>query len=1109
MNFTEYLDSIYRSPRFQRCFAQSEEGGHFFVTGLGNTSSAIFVNGLAMRHGEPLIVVVPDFKILEAVRADLEAITSEEISHFPAYRGLHLEDKPVNKDIKLSRLKCLLNLCLEKQGIYLVEARALLHPIIKPERFRANLIRLQTGDELDLGRFVDRLISQGFQREALVEDFGEISVRGGIVDIFSPAMLEPVRIEIDYDTIRSIRVFDINDQRSINNIENVTLLPPIHDMEDGIPAQPDTDSSIFAYIPPASPVFYHQPVRAHKAVTEYIEHWQVESDNAFHYKPNEIKSLIRAIEAVFEKRTSSYITNSFTVKTRENTLDFDMKSLPRFNRNLKMFSRYVSDLQRDYAHLTVAILCDNQGQADRLKEIILDEDLLPTGYFIHVGSLEEGFLYPGGQALVINDHELFSRKHFRKPKLVYRARRVLPDELTLKVGDYVVHEDYGIGRYIGLTKVHIGDSEQEALKVQYRDGDTLFLNIEKLPRLEKYSGREGHQPELSKLGGADWSRIKNRTKRAVKNITGDLLKIYAHREAAEGYTYSPDTQWQRELEASFIYDETPDQLKACWDIKKDMESPRTMDRLICGDVGFGKTEVALRAAFKAINDGKQTAILVPTTILAQQHYETFRERLTPYPVQVDMLSRFRTRKEQVKIVEGLKNGTTDIVIGTHRLLSKDIQFKNLGLFIVDEEQRFGVSHKEKLKILRTEVDALTLTATPIPRTMHMALMGVRDLSTISTPPKNRLPIITEISEYDEDLIRAALMKELDRGGQIYFVHNRVQTIHKMVSKLEKIVPEATYGIAHGQMKERDLEQVMLSFLREDFHCLVSTMIIESGLDIPNVNTIIINQADNFGLAQLYQLRGRVGRSDIQAFAYLLTPTFERMSDVAISRLQTLSEHTELGAGMQIALKDLEIRGAGNLLGSEQSGHINAVGYDLYTRLVREAVADQMKETFPGQETEPEFPVSDVRIETDISSFLPDDYIQDQFQRVSYYRKLANVSSIEELNNYYTELQDRYGAPPVYAQNLFNLLRIKIRAASLFIQRITIAQNRFTGTFMVDTKATAAQKEQLALLVSSFVEKSSFEFQLKHDDRLNIVLALPENGTEQKIRRILEFLDSLT
>lgn len=1111
MDFKEFIEQLHGSESFRSCFAKAAAGDHFAVTGVIGSAASLLISGLSSQHGGQLIVIAADYKTAELLQEDLETICKREINYFPAYRGMHLEDKQINTDIKLARLKCLQNLSLGLPGIYIVEIRTLLHPIVSSLVFKNRTLTLKKGEITDFSLLVNYLIEEGFSRENMVEDFGDISVRGGIIDIFPPSSLEPIRIEFDGNTIESIRIFDINDQCSIRHIDSVAIVPPVIDILGGLtPDLPEDDSSILAHFHKSAAVFLHQPIQAQKTLGEYLERWKYTEEREQYSDEVDSQKTFHKIERLFESRDSAYITNTLTAVTRSDALHFNFKTLPQFGRNLKLFSELFNEAHSHCPNLVAAVFCDNQGQADRLKKLILEDDLLSAKYFVQVGSLSEGFIYPEAELALINDHEIFSRKRFRKSKRIYRARKILFDELSLNIGDYVVHEDYGIGRYLGLEKITIGQSEQEALKIEYRDSDSLYLNIEKLPNLQKYTAKEGYKPELSKLGGADWERLKHRAKKSVQNIAKDLIKLYAKRLSQKGYPFSSDTQWQRELEASFQYDETPDQVKACWDIKKDMESSRPMDRLICGDVGFGKTEVALRAAFKAVNDSKQVAILVPTTILAQQHFETFRERLKQFPVEVEMLSRFRTRKEQITIVDGLQKGIIDIVIGTHRLFSKDVSLKSLGLIIIDEEQRFGVRHKEKLKKLRTEVDILTLTATPIPRTVHMSILGVRDLSVINTPPKNRLPIITEIAQYDDELVRTAIIKELDRGGQIYFVHNRVQTIQKILRKLEKLVPESTFGIAHGQMKEKELENVMLAFLRREFSCLISTMIIESGLDIPTVNTIIINQADNFGLAQLYQLRGRVGRSDIQAFAYLLTPPFDIMTEDSIKRLQTLSEHTELGSGLQIALKDLEIRGAGNLLGVEQSGHINAIGFDMYTRLVKESVEAQAKILLPEEETIPETEekVSDVKIVTGIAAYLPDYYISDSFQRVSFYRRIALTNSTKEIREIRNDLADRFGSLPVFAENLLKLIHVKILASKLRIERFSVTKNKFSGTFSVDFKASSTKKEHLAQLVSSFVDKSSYLFSLKQGKKLKLELPLPDGSDENNLTYILGFLESL-
>ncbi|MFC1555164.1 transcription-repair coupling factor, partial [candidate division KSB1 bacterium] len=1016
------LKKFYGSGPFNECQKRVANKDHFEITGISGSSTAVLISALAQNTDEQLIVITPDYKWAEALSLDIEAISGEEINYFPSYRGLHLEDRQINSDIKLARLKCLQNLCLKKPGTYIIEVRSLLHPIVSYKSFKNRLLQIKAGEESDFNLLVNYLIEEGFTRESMVEDFGDISVRGGIIDIFPPAMLKPVRIEFDGDIVESIRLFDINTQRSLETIDNITIFPPTTEIKGGLaPHIPEKDNSILSYLSESAPLFFHQPVSAQKVVGEYCDRWNKDKNFISGHGFVDPRNIFDEINKSFESRNSAYLLNRLAAGDKKNVIDFNFRSLPYFGRDLKFFSQVFNDFHKDYPKLSITILCENDSQADRLRDLILDEDLLTAPYKITSGTLSEGFIYPEGQIALVNDHEIFSRKVFRKPKKVYKARKVIFDELSLKIGDFVVHEDFGIGRYLGLKKIQIGQSDQEVLKIEYKGGDTLFLNIDRLPLLQKYTGQEGFKPELSKLGGTDWDRIKKRTKKSVQIAAKDLVKLYSKRHTEKGYSFSPDTHWQRELEVSFQFEETPDQLKACWEIKTDMEKAKPMDRLVCGDVGFGKTEVALRAAFKAVNDSKQVAILVPTTILAQQHFETFSNRLEKYPINIEMLSRFRTSKKQKQIVEKLKDRSVDIVIGTHRLLSKDISFQDLGLIVIDEEQRFGVANKEKLKQLRTQVDVLTMTATPIPRTMHMSILGVRDLSVINTPPINRLPIITEISEYDDDLVRAAIIKEMDRGGQVYFVHNRVRTINKMLRSLEKIVPEATFGIAHGQMKERELEDIMISFTRGDFSCLISTMIIESGLDIPNVNTIIVNQANNFGLAQLYQLRGRVGRSDAQAFAYLLTSPFEKMTDESIKRLETLSEHTELGSGLQIAMKDLEIRGAGNLLGVEQSGRINEVGFDMYMRLVKECVSEEMKDVIPEEVAEENGKnVSDVKIDTDLAAYIPEYFIPDSFQRVSFYRQISLVKNKNDLDEIGDTLKDRYGRIPVETNNLLML-----------------------------------------------------------------------------------------
>jgi transcription-repair coupling factor (superfamily II helicase) len=679
----------------------------------------------------------------------------------------------------------------------------------------------------------------------------------------------------------------------------------------------------------------------------------------------------------------------------------------------------------------------------------------------------------------------------------------------ISIGDVVVHEDYGIGKFVGLQKIAVGGIQQECLKIKYKDEDSLYLNVDKLHYLEKFSGQEGITPVLSKLGTAEWEKAKQKTKKSIKNIAKDLIKLYAERKKRKGIEFSSDSVWQHEMEASFVYEETEDQLTATKQVKTDMENSEPMDRLLCGDVGFGKTEVAVRASFKVVNNGKQVAVLVPTTILAEQHYKTFTDRLGYYPVDVAVLSRFKTRTEQKKTVELLKTGKIDIVIGTHRLISKDIEFKDLGLLIIDEEQRFGVRHKEKLKMLKKEVDILSMTATPIPRTLHLSLMGVRDFSTINTPPKNRLPIITEIIKFDEELVRDAIYREVDRGGQVYFVHNRVQTIEKAADRLRQIAPGIKFEVAHGQLDERKLEDIMFRFLKKEFDVLVCTMIIEAGLDIANVNTILIDRADKFGLAQLYQLRGRVGRSDTQAYAYLIIPGWKSLTNEAVKRLKTISEHTELGAGFQIAMNDLEIRGAGNVFGAEQSGFVNSIGYEMYQKILDQAVSELKAEIIPEYRDERLIDkLREIKLDIDIEAFFPEYYIENKEERVNIYKRLSDLTRIDRISNIEVELIDRFGKIPEEGINLLILLKIKLLAQKLNISYLKFDNNKIFIKFFFNNDEKLGNRKFIEQTASGFTEHCKCPFVFTQEKGLGVKLDVTKGTKTEIIGEIKELLEKI-
>ena len=940
----------------------------------------------------------------------------------------------------------------------------------------------------------------------MVEEPGEFSVRGGIIDIYPYTLDNPVRLELDEDVIDSIRLFDVSSQRSIESLESIFFMAPVSDIslkEEKI----DKSSGIHftdiidknAKIIKIEPYLFRNNMDKH--LKEIFDHlsgqsgelvWDSDIENNF-FPPEEIITKINEIPSI-----------DFSFESIEGKDSFDFSSFEPIatKRDLSLLSKEISKLIDN--RNSVYILCDNNGQVDRLNEFFEDDPNIIDVPLIGTGSFREGFIFPDAKCAVFLDHQIFQREKWRNPRKKTITFKRLTFDKSLSIGDFVVHEDYGIGIYSGLEKITVGDSLQECLKIIYENNDCLYLNIDRLIKIEKFSSQTGVKPKLSRLGTAEWDKVKNKTKKSIQKIVKGLVEIYAERNIKKGFSFSPDSQWQRELEASFFYEETPGQLNACREIKQDMEKQQIMDRLVCGDVGYGKTEVALRAAFKAVNDSKQVAVLVPTTILAKQHYDTFKNRLSKYPVNIEMLSRFKTASQQKVIVKRIKSGNVDIVIGTHRLLSKDVAFKELGLMVVDEEQRFGVSHKERLKEFRKEVDVLTMSATPIPRTLNMSLMGIRDLSTIDTPPKGRLPVITEIIQFDDAIIRNAILRELDRGGQIYFVHNRVMTISGVASKIKRIVPGLRIAVAHGQLKEKDLEKVMIDFLEKKFDCLVSTVIIESGLDMPNVNTIMINQADKFGLAQLYQLRGRVGRSTVQAYSYLIVNSMDMIDSASFKRLLAIKHYTELGSGFRIAMKDLEIRGVGNLLGKEQSGFINAVGFDLYNKILKEAVG-KLK-TQAGEDEENEEKVNknkEIKIYSDIDAFFPEEYIDDGEQRVNYYRILSEAQDMDEVNDIEEEIIDRFGKFHPIVQNLIHLVRIKIFGRKLNITTLSISNELLTAEFD-ENLMNEGFKEKIFL----FSENAPSNFSFFQGEKFGFKIVFQDGDNTKRLENIRQFFEKV-
>ena len=869
-----------------------------------------------------------------------------------------------------------------------------------------------------------RLVKFGYERCPVVREPGYFSARGGILDVYPTGQEEPLRIDFFGDEIEAIYRFDSHSQRSVNKVKSLTV-----SWADEM-AVPQADAHFLDYLAPEVPIFLDEPRKFISVLEKQGRRYR-----DFLQSAQEQELVVEAPESVSWNETDRLIRqrpliyHSFFPGSLENTaVDFyqhiSQKEMENFFAHPEVVSRRIREWVAGGYIVNIAV---QDKKSERKIREELDLIGLPGVDFSH-WDIDQGFISPTLRVAVISDRDLWGRR-MTSPKP--RHRKQEPSGLALeelKVGDYVVHENCGIGLFQGITKMEVGGATQEYLLIQYAGTDRLYLPVDRLDLLTRYHGPEDKEPRLHKLGGTQWEKTRQKVQKSVREMAQELLRLYAARQSFPGIAFSPDTIWQQEFEEAFEYEETPDQLQAVAEVKQDMETPRPMDRLICGDVGYGKTEVALRAAFKAIMDHKQVAVLVPTTILAEQHYQTCRERFEDYPIIVEVLSRFRTAAEQKQIIHDLSRGVVDMVIGTHRLLSRDIRFKDLGLLIVDEEHRFGVKQKEKIKAWKETVDVLSLSATPIPRTLHMALTGLRDLSVIETAPVGRYPITSYVMEYNEEIIREGVMAEVERGGQVFVVHNRIEDIEAFCSELEAILPGIKMEIAHGRMPEKQLADVMKRFIQQEFQVLVCTTIIESGLDMPNVNTMIVDEADRLGLAQLYQLRGRIGRSQRMAYAYLTYRPHRSLTETAQKRLNAIREFTELGSGMKIALRDLEIRGAGNILGAEQHGHIAAVGFDLYCRLLEEETA-RLKGEVKQEQTQP---VVDIKIDT----FIPDEYIPDAGTRLQIYRRAMLAVEDQELEDIQAELQERFGPIPYPVNNLLRVSRLRVMARDKDIKSIS-------------------------------------------------------------------------
>jgi transcription-repair coupling factor (superfamily II helicase) len=1016
------------------------------VRGAAGSLPSFLVSLLFDEAESTLLCIAPDVDDAAYLASDLEQLHPDlsRVLLFPptGFKPFDPEQIPEAAAL-INRADVLQNLLDDSIRIVVTSADAVFERVPDRTHLQEETVRIRVGETVKPADLVEHLLKHQFDPVDFIEQPGHVALRGGILDVYPFTGDFPIRLEFFGNEIDSIREIDIHSQRSISEVREARLVPNLERLD----GRSGGYASLFDFLPPETRLVTFDEQILLQRIESLYEEAQAARVERRDDHPDEPQPEVSDVFLDPDKvaaaldRPDRVLFGSFSGPGDRHSVDLKSTPQPAFNSSIQLLKGKLKSLALQ--NIRTVVLCDSPGQLGRLNELLEDEiGKLPV--HLRVDSLHEGFEMPEAEIALYTDHQIFDRYH--RPSARRRARKrgglSLRELRNLNPGDFVVHVDYGVGRFEGLKKIRVRDRYQEAVRLEYRDDDVLYVNINALYKLHRYTGKEGHKPRLTKLGSGQWEKTKARTKKRVKDIARDLIKIYARRQATPGHPFPPDTLWQREMEAAFQYEDTPDQASASDAVKLDMEKPTPMDRLVCGDVGFGKTEVAVRAAFKAVQDGKQVAVLVPTTILAAQHEETFTERLGRYPLRIEALSRFRSRDDQKEIARRLERGEVDIVIGTHRMTSKDIRFKSLGLVIIDEEQRFGVSAKEKLRALRAEVDTLTLTATPIPRTLQFSLMGARDLSIIATPPPNRQPILTEIHTYDQHLIRDAIRYELSRQGQVFFIHNRVQSIDEISATLRALLPGTRIQVAHGQMKARDLERVMVDFKAKRFDVLVSTNIIENGLDIPNANTIIIDRADRFGLAELHQMRGRVGRSNRKAFCYLLVPSIHGLTREARQRLQAVEEFSDLGSGFNLAMRDLDIRGAGAMLGAEQSGFIEDVGFETYQKILDEAVqelrAEEFADVFKGT---PPPAKGDTTVEIDADAFIPDDYLENNVERLNVYRRISEARDTETLDALREEMDDRFGIPPEYVLNLLSSMQLKNCGQALRIARVAFKNNR--------------------------------------------------------------------
>jgi transcription-repair coupling factor (superfamily II helicase) len=1084
--------------------------------GLVGSSVSFLIESIFTQTESPFLLIFNDKEEAAYYLNDLEnLINKQDVLFYPgSYRRPYQIEETDNANVLL-RAEVLNRISSRKKACIIVSyAEAIFEKVVTKKVLEKNTLKVSIGDKISIDFVNEILFEYNFKRVDFVAEPGEFSVRGGIIDVFSFSNDNPYRIEFFGDEIDSIRTFDVETQLSVDRQKKITIIPNVENK-----FSQEMRESFLNYIPEKTILFIQNAA----FVTDQLNRLFEKANDVFLSLNKEIKykspadmfmnggEFLKSLDpfALAEMNDSKLID-------AQTVFDFYTKPQPSFN---KQFDLLVQNLNENTENgIENYLFCANENQARRFKEIFEslrnNEQITVKSFKTIVFPLFQGFIDEEQQIACYTDHQIFERYHKFSLKNGYSKKQTitLKELSSLSVGDYVTHIDHGIGKFGGLQKIQVEGKTQEAIKLVYADNDIVYVSIHSLHKISKYNGKDGTPPKIYKLGSNAWKNLKNKTKARVKHIAFNLIQLYAKRRTQKGFKCAPDSYLQHELESSFIYEDTPDQLTATQDVKADMESNRPMDRLVCGDVGFGKTEVAIRAAFKMVDNGKQVAILVPTTILAFQHFKTFSERLKDMPVKISYINRFRTAKQKQEILKELSEGKIDIIIGTHQLVNKNVVFKDLGLLIIDEEQKFGVSVKDKLKTISENVDTLTLTATPIPRTLQFSLMAARDLSVINTPPPNRYPIESNVIGFNEEIIRDAISYEIERGGQVYFINNRIENIREVAGMIQRLVPGAKVGVGHGQMDGKKLEELMLAFMNGEFDVLVATTIVESGLDVPNANTILINNANNFGLSDLHQMRGRVGRSNKKAFCYFICPPYSAMTEEARKRIQALEQFSDLGSGFNIAMKDLEIRGAGDILGGEQSGFINEIGFETYQKIMQEAIEELKENEFKSLyeeeniDSEKTF-VKDTQIDTDFEILFPDEYVNNITERLNLYNELSAISSEDKLKEYEQRLTDRFGALPKQAIALLNSLRIKWHASNMGIEKIVLKQGKMICYFVGDQNSDFYQSAKFRKILV-FVQQHANLCKIKEKETKNGLRLLLSFDRVKSIKQALEFMEIL-